>query len=73
MRLKPGDIGVSFTRDIFAPAEIGVYCQHVCHPENSRFSVILLHDLAQGHKPNIWEYEPWNKFDIGDSSRKILE
>mgnify|MGYP000754976854 FL=1 len=56
---------VSFTRDIFAPAEIGVYCQHVCHPENSRFSVILLHDLAQGHKPNIWEYEPWNKFDIG--------
>ena len=56
---------MSFTRDIFAPAEIGVYCQHVCHPENSRFSVILLHDLAQGRKPNIWEYEPWNKFDIG--------
>ena len=25
----------------------------------------MLHDLAQGRKPNIWEYEPWNKFDIG--------
>ena len=56
---------VTFTNDIFTPAEIGVYCQHVCHPENSKFSVILLHDLNQGHKPNIWEYEPWNKFDIG--------
>lgn len=56
---------VTFTNDIFAPTEIGVYCQHVCHPENSKFSVILLHDLNQGHKPNIWEYEPWNKFDIG--------
>lgn len=27
----------------------------------------MLHDLAQGHNrwPNVWEGEPWNKFDIG--------
>lgn len=58
---------VIFTRDIHQKAEIGVYCQHICHPENSRFSVILLHDLAQGHDrwPNFWELERWNKFDLG--------
>ena len=58
---------VTFTKDLYQSAEIGVYCQHVCHPENSRFSIILLHDLAQGHNrwPNLWELERWNKFDIG--------
>ena len=58
---------VKYTQDIKQKAEIGVYCQHVCYPENSDFSVILLHDLAQGHNrwPNIWEIERWNKFDIG--------
>ncbi len=56
-----------FTENIEEPAEIGVYCQHVCYPENSKFSLILLHDMAQGHNrwPNIWEIENWNKFDIG--------
>lgn len=58
---------VTFTKDIHQTAEIGIYCQHICYPENSRFSVILLHDLAQGHDrwPNFWELERWNKFDIG--------
>ncbi|MSS63853.1 hypothetical protein FYJ58_08180 [Lachnospiraceae bacterium WCA-693-APC-MOT-I] len=58
---------VEFTDKITQKAEIGVYCQHVCFPENSKFSLILLHDLAQGHNrwPNIWELEPWNNFDIG--------
>lgn len=58
---------ITFTDNTLATAEIGIYCQHVCHPENSKFSVILLHDLAQGHNrwPNLWELERWNKFDIG--------
>lgn len=56
-----------FTKDIHQNAEIGVYCQHICSPENSKFSLILLHDLAQGHDrwPSFWELERWNKFDIG--------
>ena len=56
-----------FTKDIHQNAEIGVYCQHICYPENSKFSLILLHDLAQGHDrwPSFWELERWNKFDIG--------
>ncbi len=58
---------ISFTEDIKQKAEIGIYCQHVCYPENSKFSVILLHDLAQGHYrwPNMWELERWDKFDLG--------
>lgn len=72
--LKPiGDLAeqmgyqVKYTTDPQEKAVIGVYCQHVCHPENSDFSLILLHDMAQGHNrwPNIWEIEQWNKFDIG--------
>lgn len=58
---------VEFTENIMQKAEIGVYCQHICHPENSKFSLILLHDMAQGHNrwPNIWEIERWNHFDLG--------
>lgn len=58
---------IHFTDDIYQKAEIGVYCQHVCYPENSRFSIILLHDMEQAHNrwPNIWENERWNGFDIG--------
>ena len=72
--LKPiADIAISrgykttFTKNIHQTAEIGVYCQHICYPENSKFSIILLHDLAQGHDrwPNFWELERWNKFDLG--------
>lgn len=58
---------VHFTSDRYAKAEIGIYSQHICHPENSKFSVILLHDMAQGCDswPNLWEVERWNNFDIG--------
>lgn len=56
-----------FTQNPNQKAEIGIYCQHECHPENSKFSVILLHDMIQGHNrwPNIWCAEHWDKFDIG--------
>lgn len=55
------------TNNIYQKAEIGFYCQHRCYPENSRFSIVMLHDMAQGHNrwPNFWNAEPWNKFDIG--------
>lgn len=58
---------VEFTDNIQQKAAIGVYCQHLCYPENSAFSLILLHDMAQGHNrwPNLWERERWNHFDIG--------
>jgi hypothetical protein len=55
------------TQDIKQRAEIGLYCQHQCYPENARFSVIMLHDMAQGHNrwPDFWRAEPWGKFDLG--------
>lgn len=58
---------VSCTDDLDVEAEIGVYCQHFAKPQNSKFSVVLLHDMAQGHNrwPNIWELERWNVYDIG--------
>lgn len=58
---------VHFTSDRYEKAEIGVYQQHICHPENAKFSLILLHDMAQGNTswPNLWEVERWNYFDIG--------
>lgn len=58
---------IHFTEDVHQAAEIGIYCQHVCFPENAKFSLILLHDMAQGHNrwPNIWEKERWDQFDIG--------
>lgn len=58
---------VHVTDDRYAKAEIGIYSQHICHPENSKFSLIMLHDMAQGttYWPNFWEVERWNHFDIG--------
>lgn len=58
---------VEFTQNIVQKAEIGIYCQHGGYPENSRFSVVLLHDLAQRHDcwPNIWTMEHWNNYDLG--------
>lgn len=58
---------VHVTSDRYAKTEIGVYSQHICHPENARFSIILLHDMTQGSLswPNFWEVERWNNFDIG--------
>lgn len=58
---------VTISADIHEKAHIGVYCQHRCYPENADFSMIMLHDMGQGHNrwPNIWNGEPWNKFDVG--------
>ncbi|MDE5966676.1 MAG: CDP-glycerol glycerophosphotransferase family protein [Lachnospiraceae bacterium] len=60
---------VAFTDNLTEEAEIGIYCQHTAMIEsvNAKFSLILLHDMAQGHNrwPNIWYGEPWNRFDIG--------
>lgn len=58
---------VKDTDDLDEKAEIGVYCQHFGRPQNSKFSVVLLHDMAQGHNrwPNIWEAEHWCEYDIG--------
>jgi len=55
------------SRNILERAEIGFYCQHVAFPKSSKLSIVLLHDMAQGHNrwPNIWEFEPWDEFDIG--------
>lgn len=58
---------VSFTNNKHQKAEIGLYCQHVAYPKNSKFSVVMLHDMAQGHGnwPNIWRKEPWSLYDLG--------
>lgn len=58
---------VHFTDDRYEKSEIGIYSQHICHPENAKFSLILLHDMTQGSDswPNFWEVERWNNFDIG--------
>jgi hypothetical protein len=56
-----------FSDQLDAPAEIGFYCSHCSSPRNSRFSAIMLHDLAQRHDiwPDYWQAEPWNAFDLG--------
>lgn len=58
---------VLFSENVHEEAEIGLYCQHQSSPENSRLSVVMLHDVAQGHNrwPGFWRNEPWSKFDVG--------
>lgn len=58
---------IEFTRDIYQKCNIGVYCQHGYYPENSKFSMVLMHDVSQGQLrwPNIWQIENWNRFDLG--------
>ena len=53
--------------DPFERCEIGFYCQHINHPQYSKFSLVMLHDIIQqyGYWPDIWFREPWNKYDIG--------
>lgn len=66
---------VEFTDNLVGEAEIGIYCQHSnwLEPVNAKFSLILLHDLEQGHErwPDMWEGETWDKFDIGILPGKI--
>ncbi|MBQ8994433.1 MAG: CDP-glycerol glycerophosphotransferase family protein [Oscillospiraceae bacterium] len=63
------------TDDKFEKCEIGWYCDHVNHPQYSKFSIIMLHDLMQqfGNWPDIWRREPWNKYDIGFLPSKVWE
>lgn len=58
---------VKFSDNIFEKCEIGFYCQHVCFPENSKFSCVMLHDLGQQSDkwPMMWRNEFWNHFDLG--------
>lgn len=55
------------TNNKFEKCEIGIYCQHVNFPEFSKFSVIMLHDIIQRYSswPDLWYWEPWNKYHIG--------
>lgn len=61
------------TDDKFAKCEIGWYCEHINHPQFSKLSVIMLHDIMQqfGNWPDIWLREPWNKYDIGFLPSKV--
>ena len=58
---------IKYTKDVHEKSEIGIYCQHICYPENSKISVIMLHDMAQRHNswPNIWQVENWHNFTFG--------
>lgn len=58
---------VEFSDDIFKKCEIGFYFQHLCYPKNSKFSVVMLHDLGQQHGewPIMWKNEFWNDFSLG--------
>ena len=58
---------VRFSTDILEPCAIGVYCQHESCPRHAAFSVVMLHDLAQGHNrwPDLWRNERWDHFDLG--------
>lgn len=58
---------VSFTENPLKPCEIGFYIEHVNFPQYSKFSVIMLHDITQSYRrwPDIWDLEPWDKYDIG--------
>ena len=63
----------SITDNKFEKCEIGWYCEHINHPQFSKFSVIMLHDIMQqyGNWPDIWLREPWNKYDIGFLPSKV--
>lgn len=58
---------VKFSSDQLEKCEIGFYISHLNYPKNSKFSVIMLHDLGQQHShwPVIWKNEFWNHFDVG--------
>ena len=64
---KKRGYNTKLTDNPFEKCEIGIYCQHINHPQYSKFSVIMLHDIIQQYSnwPDIWFSEPWNKYDIG--------
>lgn len=58
---------VKRTNNPFEKCNIGVYRDHVNFPQYSKFSLIMLHDILQQSDkwPDLWYWEPWNKYDIG--------
>jgi hypothetical protein len=61
-----------FTMDFRRPVEIGIYCNHRPDATNSRFSIVMLHQIGQDYWPecpakeeNAWSFAPWDAFDIG--------
>ena len=58
---------VKCTDNPFEKCNIGVYTDHVNFPQYSKFSLIMLHDILQQSDkwPDLWYWEPWNKYDIG--------
>jgi hypothetical protein len=62
------EFSINFRR----PVEIGVYCNHRPDATNSRFSIVMLHQIGQDYWPecpaeeeNAWSFAPWDAFDIG--------
>jgi len=58
-------------RDVSVPADVGFYCHHSPNPENSKFSLVMLHDLGQEYWPedmtsdqNFWKESDWSGFDV---------
>jgi hypothetical protein len=63
---KKRGYSVIFSNDMDLKSEIGFYCSDFNKPDNSKFSLVMLHGMDQGRVrwPNIWVTWPWNKFDI---------
>ena len=59
---------VSFSDEVYEPAEIGVYTQHTggILPFNAKLSVAMFHGIDQGYMPDLWpKMENWRYVDIG--------
>ena len=65
--LKRKNFNVDFSTNLKKKSEIGFYCQSNSDPSNSKISAIFLGGIDQGRIdwPNIWEKQPWEKFDLG--------
>ena len=58
---------VTFTGNLAADAEIGIYLDHVhkINSVNSTLSVVMLHSIDDAYKSDHWLEEPWYRFDVG--------
>ena len=65
--LKKNNFEVEFSTNLKKKADIGFYCESDSDPKNSKISAIFLGGLDQGRVdwPNIWNKQPWSKFDLG--------
>ena len=57
---------IKFTKNFKKPSNIGFYCFANNQTVRAKISIIFLGGVDQGRFdwPNIWEKQPWNKFDI---------